>query len=602
MANSVPVLTIDIDDSKIKRLEDVAKQFHDAFNTMPSGSIPSGRPRGGYIPGKEKWNNKWISAHEKDIQYSPLFKKPGTNEFDKFFNNLSKASKEASKSLKELNKTLKQTANVAGGLFSTTLSWGVKLAAFGAIGTGGFGLIAKGAANSLLAPQGRGISVAQQQAINVAFGGRISGIDSIVNDLSRAKFDVNSSTRRALISQGIDYNNNAFENIGPYLQSVLRIADQHQGAGAQLNALQTQGFNITSEQLNQLLANRDRLPQFIQEMQANAGIFGGQLSDNTLSGYQDLVANFTKNAYQLSNSFLTTLSKLNPGLQKFSDAITKGLTTFISGPNGEALFETIGNGLANLAKWLGSDNFQKDLKSFVELMKALVKAISDAVKWISGAFGEVNRFTSSGFVQGDIGRGIEEAWSSAKDLVGKGLNGLGNLLLPGAQAATTNAVLNNIIGTESGWNNKRINKVSGAIGLGQILPSTAKLYGFDIERLKNDPEYNYYASKKIFEDNLARSGGDYAKALSLYNGGNKTVRGNSLNLNNETINYLLKILRAVPEAAAQHPGLIDSLNSAQLQSSIPGNEKNRFIIQLEMVATPGADSNLQIRSQKQVAY
>lgn len=53
MANSVPVLTIDIDDSKIKRLEDVAKQFHDAFNTMPSGSIPSGRPRGGYIPGKE---------------------------------------------------------------------------------------------------------------------------------------------------------------------------------------------------------------------------------------------------------------------------------------------------------------------------------------------------------------------------------------------------------------------------------------------------------------------------------------------------------------------------------------------------------------------
>lgn len=101
---------------------------------------------------------------------------------------------------------------------------------------------------------------------------------------------------------------------------------------------------------------------------------------------------------------------------------------------------------------------------------------------------------------------------------------------------------------------------------------------------------------------MARSGGDYAKALSLYNGGNKTVRGNSLNLNNETINYLLKILRAVPEAAAQHPGLIDSLNSAQLQSSIPGNEKNRFIIQLEMVATPGADSNLQIRSQKQVAY
>lgn len=235
----------------------------------------------------------------------------------------------------------------------------MKLAAFGAIGTGGFGLIAKGAANSLLSPQGRGISVAQQQAINVAFGGRISGINSIINDLSRAKYDVNSPTRRALLSQGINYNNNAFENIGPYLQSVLRIADQHQGAGAQLNALQSMGFNITADQLNQLQANRNRLPQFIQEMQANAGVFESQAPDSTYRGYQDLVANFTKNTYQLSNSFLTTLSKLNPGLQKFSDAITKGLTTFISGPNGEALFETIGNGLSSLAKWLGSDNFQK---------------------------------------------------------------------------------------------------------------------------------------------------------------------------------------------------------------------------------------------------
>ncbi|QBY43972.1 lytic transglycosylase domain-containing protein [Arsenophonus nasoniae] len=602
MANSVPVLTIDIDDSKIKRLEDVAKQFHDAFNTMPSGSIPSGRPRGGYIPGKEKWNNKWISAHEKDIQYSPLFKKSGTNEFDKFFNNLSKASKEASKSLKELNKTLKQTANVAGGLFSTTLSWGVKLAAFGAIGTGGFGLIAKGAANSLLSPQGRGISVAQQQAINVAFGGRISGINSIINDLSRAKYDVNSPTRRALLSQGINYNNNAFENIGPYLQSVLRIADQHQGAGAQLNALQSMGFNITADQLNQLQANRNRLPQFIQEMQANAGVFESQAPDSTYRGYQDLVANFTKNTYQLSNSFLTTLSKLNPGLQKFSDAITKGLTTFISGPNGEALFETIGNGLSSLAKWLGSDNFQKDLKSFVELIKALVKAISDAVKWISGVFGEVDRAKNSGFVQGNIWQGVKESYYYANDLVNKGLKNVGDLLFPSAKAATTNAVLNNIIGTESNWNNSKINKKSGAIGLGQILPSTAKLYGFDIERLKTDPEYNYYASKKIFEDNLKRYNGDYAKSLAQYNGGNKAVMGNSLNLNNETINYLLKILRAVPEAAAQHPGLIDALTSAQSQSSIPGNGKNRFIIQLETVDTPGADSNLQIRSQKQVAY
>lgn len=100
----------------------------------------------------------------------------------------------------------------------------------------------------------------------------------------------------------------------------------------------------------------------------------------------------------------------------------------------------------------------KRLKSFVELIKALVKAISDAVKWISGVFGEVDRAKNSGFVQGNIWQGVKESYYYANDLVNKGLKNVGDLLFPSAKAATTNAVLNNIIGTESNWNNSKINK------------------------------------------------------------------------------------------------------------------------------------------------
>lgn len=83
---------------------------------------------------------------------------------------------------------------------------------------------------------------------------------------------------------------------------------------------------------------------------------------------------------------------------------------------------------------------------------------------------------------------------------------------------------------------------AGAIGIGQIMPSTAKSYGYkDISKLK-DPYLNIDLAGQIMKDNLKYSKGNLYGALAMYNGGTKAMKkyleGNFKDMPKETWDYL----------------------------------------------------------------
>lgn len=102
------------------------------------------------------------------------------------------------------------------------------------------------------------------------------------------------------------------------------------------------------------------------------------------------------------------------------------------------------------------------------------------------------------------------------------------------------------------------------------------------------------ASRIIFDDNLKRYNGNYPKALAQYNGGNKAVKGDYLDIPLETVNYLLKILGGVPEVAESNSSLLNRLNIGKEILQQRGGH-GRVII--ELASTPGSDNNLQFQSQ-----
>lgn len=94
---------------------------------------------------------------------------------------------------------------------------------------------------------------------------------------------------------------------------------------------------------------------------------------------------------------------------------------------------------------------------------------------------------------------------------------------------------------ESRFNPNAVSR-AGAIGIGQIMPSTAKSYGYDdISKLK-DPYLNIDLAGQIMKDNLKYSKGNLYGAMAMYNGGTKAMKkyleGNFKDMPKETWDYL----------------------------------------------------------------
>lgn len=94
---------------------------------------------------------------------------------------------------------------------------------------------------------------------------------------------------------------------------------------------------------------------------------------------------------------------------------------------------------------------------------------------------------------------------------------------------------------ESRFNPNAVSR-AGAMGVGQIMPKTAKAYGVtDLSTLK-DPFFNIDLAGRIMKDNLKYAKGNQYAALAMYNGGTAAMKnylkGNYKNLPKETWNYI----------------------------------------------------------------
>jgi len=76
------------------------------------------------------------------------------------------------------------------------------------------------------------------------------------------------------------------------------------------------------------------------------------------------------------------------------------------------------------------------------------------------------------------------------------------------------AVFQALIKQESGWNPSALNRKSGAMGLGQIMPGNRNMYGLDA----SIPEQNLEISAHYLADLLRKYHGDWAQVLKQYGG------------------------------------------------------------------------------------
>lgn len=377
--DQLPVLTLDIDESKISALNEISEKFKAAFSVGPGGfpvpqSVPAPTPDlpsvPPAVPGQEKGPSQ----------------KGGDSEFDKFLKTLNKDAKATLKTFGLINKTLSVTTSTLKGLFTTTVSWGARLAAIGGGGLFGYGYMALRATEQYKSSQGLGVSTGEMQAANNVYGSRFSNTGNILQALAAAQNDPTNPQYAGLMSLGINPQDGAAANLPKLLEGVSILLKQYKGTGVSQAVLKGYGLDgvIDVATANQVLANSDRLPQLNKQFADQSQRLDRDLGSGTQQSWQDLSARFMDNANRIGNTFLKTLARLNGPIGRISDNLTASIEKFLNGRNGQALFDTLATGLQNLGNWLGSDDFQRDLDSFSKAVKRIAQAIGSAIDWLAG--------------------------------------------------------------------------------------------------------------------------------------------------------------------------------------------------------------------------
>lgn len=147
-----------------------------------------------------------------------------------------------------------------------------------------------------------------------------------------------------------------------------------------------------------------------------------------------------------------------------------------------------------------------------------------------------------------------------------------------------------MIQQESGFN-PNVTSPAGAQGIAQFIPSTAKSYGVNLGdgRVTDDLE----GAARYLRDNLKRTGGNYTKALSIYNSG----RPDGYLSIPETKNYVRNI-RAMSKRYGSDPSVKSGGNVSSQGDKNPQTQTKTTVTGAGFDPGPGASALAQLAQQQ----
>ncbi|ENO6803857.1 transglycosylase SLT domain-containing protein [Escherichia coli] len=692
--NQMPVLTLDINEEQLKRLEAVFEKYRNGLMIGPAGTplkIPSNTGQGGgtrqtttggeanQAPRKPSSpapvptastdgrlrdeKGRFVGSGKTADSFVSNYKGRGETMFDKYLSSLGKNAQGTLKTYKQINSTLQTTTSRLNNLFKTTVSWGTKLAVMGVAGPFGFGMMARNVVEKQKNADELQATPGELKAAESTYSPYFSGVGNLLNTLAAAQNDTQHPAYNGLIGLGINPKKGAAENLPVLLERVAALAKEYEGTGLTQGMLNGRGLGwVNFGFANQLVKYQDKIPELNKEFLLRASQNDSLLTSGHTSQYQNLTSNLENNWDRLTSGFQGALAGNAYPLIRISNGATNAALNFMNGENFKRILTDVETGLDKLGKYVNGPNFNNDLKDFAGNVTKVAKALGGFVgfaaehPWLFGAAvvaGGSGAFTgvasavvtammrhpliSAAMAYGayaykdheNIIASANSSWDYTKRNVGDALRWIGidtdfgrkntvqgtpeiAMDIPGV--ATVNGLqdyvrkinresllpenmMAAIAEKESGWNPNAISKV-GAKGLFQFIPETAKAYGLEGNDVF-DPVKSTHAAARYLTDSMKRYGGDIAKVLAQYNGGNVAVgKDNTLRLKSETVDYLLKLMAQIPAMREQRPMLEGKLlNAQQVLASNPGG---RALIQLEVLQKPGSDISAQLAGMQQI--
>lgn len=421
--NQMPVLTLDINEEQLKRLEAVFEKYRNGLMIGPAGTplkIPSNTGQGGgtrqtttggeanQAPRKPSSpapvptastdgrlrdeKGRFVGSGKTADSFVSNYKGRGETMFDKYLSGLGKNAQQTLKTYKQINSTLQTTTSRLNNLFKTTVSWGTKLAVMGVAGPFGFGMMARNVvekqknADELIATPG------ELKAAESTYSSYFSGVGNLLNTLAAAQNDTQHPAYNGLIGLGINPKKGAAENLPVLLERVAALAKEYEGSGLTQSMLRGRGLGWVNFGLaNQLVKYQDKIPELNKEFSLRAAQNDSLLTSGHTSQYQNLTSNLENNWDRLTSGFQGALAGNADALIRISNGTTNAALNFMNGENFKRILTDVETGLDKLGKYVNGPDFNNDLNNFAENVAKVTKALGGFVgfavehPWLFGA-------------------------------------------------------------------------------------------------------------------------------------------------------------------------------------------------------------------------
>ncbi|MDM4871245.1 lytic transglycosylase domain-containing protein [Escherichia coli] len=409
--NQMPVLTLDVNEEHLKRLEAIFEKYRNGLMIGPAGTpmkIPgqSGRSVGAGLPVAAKSGRtgpdvsgrvrdekgRFVGSGKTADSFVSNYKGRGETMFDKYLSGLGKNAQQTLKTYKQINSTLQTTTSRLNNLFKTTVSWGTKLSVMGVAGPFGFGMMSRSVvekqknADELVATPG------ELKAAESTYSPYFSGVGNVLNTLAAAQNDQEHPARVGLLHLGLNPDKNATENLPVFLKKVAELAKEYQGSGLTQSMLRGRGLGWVNFGLtNQLVKYQDKIPELNKEFSLRAAQNDSLLTSAHTSKYQNLTSNLEKNWDRLTSGFQGAMAGNEDALIRMSDGTTNAALNFMNGENFKRILTDVETGLDKLGKYVNGPDFNNDLNNFAENVAKVTKALSGFVgfavehPWLFGA-------------------------------------------------------------------------------------------------------------------------------------------------------------------------------------------------------------------------
>ncbi|EEW0717121.1 lytic transglycosylase domain-containing protein [Escherichia coli] len=421
--NQMPVLTLDVNEEHLRRLEAIFEKYRNGLMIGPAGTplkIPSNTGPGGgswqtttggeanQAPRKpsspapvlaastdgrlrdEKWS--FVGSGKTPDSLVSNYKGRGETMFDKYLSGLGKNAKQTLKTYKQINSTLRTTTSRLNNLFKTTVSWGTKLAVMGVAGPFGFGMMARNVVEKQKNADELQATPGELKAAESTYSPYFSGVGNLLNTLAAAQNDTQHSAYNGLIGLGINPKKGAAENLPVLLERVAALAKEYEGTGLTQSMLRGRGLGWVNFGIaNQLVKYQDKIPELNKEFLSRASQNDSLLTSGHTSQYQNLTSNLENNWDQLTSGFQGAMSGNSVQLIRISNGVKNAGLNFLNGENFKRILTDVETGLDKLGKYVNGPDFNNDLNNFAENVAKVVKALSGFVgfavehPWLFGA-------------------------------------------------------------------------------------------------------------------------------------------------------------------------------------------------------------------------